>query len=177
MNIENLLNPRTLAWTGGALLVAGIAFLVSIGIRDGWITPTMQVGAATLICVALGVAGFWLKERRSQGAAAMSMVATGIAGMFATITVASQVYDFLDPLGLALLAAGAVGLIGTAVALRWNSEPLAGLALLGALASPILIWNHLSSHRLDCLRITVDIAGDPLALWQRTFPGSDGGSD
>ncbi len=139
MNIENLLNPRTLAWTGGALLVAGIAFLVSIGIRDGWITPTMQVGAATLICVALGVAGFWLKERRSQGAAAMSMVATGIAGMFATITVASQVYDFLDPLGLALLAAGAVGLIGTAVALRWNSEPLAGLALLGALASPILV--------------------------------------
>lgn len=101
LTIEDLLNPRTLAWTGGALLVAGIVFLVSIGIRDGWITPTMQVLAAVFACLGLCADGFWLYEKRAQGVAAMAMFATGIAGLFATLVISTQTYDFIDPVGRA----------------------------------------------------------------------------
>jgi hypothetical protein len=139
VTIEDLLSPRVLAWAGGVVLVAGIAFFVSIGIRDGWITPEMQILGALLICFVLTFGGFHLYEKKDQGVAALATFASGIAGFFATLVVMTQTYDFVDPLWLGLIFAGMVAAGGAWAALRWDSEPMAALALLGALFSPVLI--------------------------------------
>lgn len=137
--IEDLFSPRILAWTGGAVLVAGIAFLVSIGIQDGWITPAMQIFGALVACFVLIFAGFVLYEKEDQGTAAMATFSSGIAGLFATLVVMTQTYDYVDPLWLGPAFAGLIAAGGTAVAWRWDSEQMAALALLGALFSPVLI--------------------------------------
>lgn len=139
VTIEDLLSPRRLAWLGGAVLVAGIAFLVSIGIQDGWITPTMQLIAALAVCTGLSWGGHWLYEQRDQGTVAMAMFGAGIAGYYATLLIATQTYDFIDPLWIGLMFAATVAAAGTAVALTWDSEGMAALALLGAVSAPLLL--------------------------------------
>jgi uncharacterized membrane protein len=137
--LEDLLTPARLAWAGGVILVVGICFLVSYGIRQGWITPEMRIALAAIVSVALGVGGFRIREAGDDGPVPLAMVAVSIAGLFATITAADSLYGMFGSTGLALGFAAAVTAAGAAVAVRWNSELLGGLAFVGVLLSPALI--------------------------------------
>ena len=135
--LEDLLGGRVLAWLGGAAVVLGLAFLFALAISRGWIDETARTllgGAASAGLLALGV---WLHERKARTDAALAATAAGIAGLFATLTVAGQVYDLL-PLALTLAGALGVGAAGTWLALRWDSRGIAALGLVGALLAPVL---------------------------------------
>ena len=135
--LEDLLGGRVLAWVGGAAVVLGLAFLFALAISRGWIDETARAllgGAASAGLLALGV---WLHERKARTDAALAATAAGIAGLFATLTVAGQVYDLL-PLATTLAGAIGVGAAGTCLALRWDSRGIAALGLVGALMAPVL---------------------------------------
>lgn len=61
-----------------------------------------------------------------------------MAGLFLSLTAATSLYG-LVPVRFALAGAFAAGALGVVLALRWGSRTIAGLGILGALASPARI--------------------------------------
>ncbi len=159
------LTGRVMAWVGGLAVVLGIVFLLAIGVSNGWIgegTRTVLAGLGSAVLLAIGAA---LRERKAHTDAAFAASAAGIAGLFVTITVASRVYELAPSLaGLAL--AIAVGGIATALALRWRSQGLAALGILGAIAAPLLADAPLDGGTIAILFVAVAAAAGVL-LWQR----------
>ena len=136
-SFEDLLGGRILAWVGGLAVLIGIAFLFAVAVSSGWIgegARTLIAGAGSATLLGLGV---WLHEQRGRTDAALACVATGVAALFVTITVGSQTYDVL-PAPVALALALGVGSVATGLAVRWEAQGIAGLGIVGALASPLL---------------------------------------
>ena len=138
-SLEDLLSPERLAWAGGAMLVAGIAFLVSWGIHQGWITPTMRIAGAAVACVLLAGGALILRRRGDEGAVPHAMAAVSIAGLFATLTAASVRYDMFDSTAIELALATLIAGGGVYLSLVWNSQPLSGLAFAGAMLATQLV--------------------------------------
>lgn len=138
-SLEDLLSPERLAWAGGAMLVAGIAFLVSWGIHKGWITPTMRIAGAAVACLMLAGGALILRRRGDVGAVPHAMAAVSVAGLFATLTAACVRYDMIDSTAIALALAALIAGGGVFLALEWNSQVLGGLAFAGAMLAPALV--------------------------------------
>ena len=136
-SLEDLLGGRVLAWVGGLAVLIGVAFLFAVAVSSGWIgegarTLIAGAGAASLLML-----GIWLHERHGHMDAALAAVATGISALFVTLTVGAQVYEVL-PASAGLLLALAVGALATCVAVRWESQGIGALGILGGLVSPVL---------------------------------------
>src|SRR5262249_38819818 len=113
----------------------GIVFLFALAVQRGWIGQEVRVifaGAVSLLL--LGVAGM-LHRRYGRLHAALAAAGAGIAGAYATLLAASALYDLI-PDWTALLLAAAVASIGVFLALRWSSQLVAGIGLLGAILVP-----------------------------------------
>ena len=66
------------------------------------------------------------------------MVGAATAGLFATIVVGSHVYGVISPLA-GVSASLLVGALATALAIRWAGHAIAGVGLIGALLSPLVL--------------------------------------
>ena len=138
---------RALAWTGGAVTLLGIVFFFVLAVERGWIGETARVllgVAASATCIAAGV---WLRRRFGDTYASLSAAGAGIAGLYATLLAATALYD-LVPRPAALVAAAAIAGAGATLAIRWRSQTLASLGLLGANLVPLPIAiqdDHLST--------------------------------
>jgi uncharacterized membrane protein len=138
VDLSVLLGARALAWTGGAVMLLGIVFFFVLAVDRGWIGPTARVSlGAAASALAVG-AGIWLRRRFGDTYASLSAAGVGIAGFYATLLAAAALYD-LVPSALALVAAAAIAATGAALALRWSSQTLATLGLLGAMLVPVPI--------------------------------------
>jgi uncharacterized membrane protein len=137
VDFEDLLGGRVLAWLGGVAVAIGLAFLMALAISSGWIgegARTVIGGGAAAALIAVGI---WLHERRGRTDAALAALSAGIASMFAVAAVATTVYGLVpDPVGL-LIATG-TGALATWLAVRWESQGIAALGLLGAMLAPAL---------------------------------------
>lgn len=142
-----LFGARALAWTGGAVTLLGIVFFFVLAVERGWIGEAARVllgAAASALCIGAGV---WLRRRFGDTYASLSAAGAGIAGLYATLLAATALYD-LVPRPVALVAAAAIAGVGTALAIRWRSQTLASLGLLGANLVPLPIAiqdDHLSA--------------------------------
>lgn len=136
VSLEDLLSPERLAWAGGAMLVAGIAFLVSWGIHKGWITPTMRIAGAAVGCVGLAIGAVFMRRRGDKGVVPHALAAVSIAGLYATLVAATLRYDMVGPPAVQLALAAVIAAAGVMLAFIWDSEMLGGLALCGALLTP-----------------------------------------
>jgi uncharacterized membrane protein len=87
------------------------------------------------LLVALGA---WLYERRGQTQAALATVAAGLAALYASTAAATVHYHLLSPV-VGLVIAGAVGAIALVTAVRWNSQEIAGIGIVGALLAPVFV--------------------------------------
>jgi hypothetical protein len=129
--------PRGFAIVGGAVLALGIGFFFVLAANRGWIDERARIAlGAAASALALG-AGVVLRARYGQYWAALGAVGAGIAGAYATLAAATARYD-LVPDGLGLPIAGAIAAVGTAIAIRWHSQVIAGIGLLGAALAPAL---------------------------------------
>lgn len=159
------LTGRVMAWVGGIAVVLGIVFLLAIGVSNGWIGEGARTALAGLGSACLLAIGIWLRERQAHTDAAFAASAAGIAGLFVTVTVAARVYELVPSLaGMAL--AIVIGGIATALALRWRSQGLAALGILGAIAAPLLADAPFDGGTTAILFIAVSAAAGVL-LWQR----------
>jgi uncharacterized membrane protein len=117
------------------VLALGIGFFFVLATNRGWIGPEARVAlGASASALAFG-AGLLLRARFGQYWSALAAVGAGIAGAYATLAASAALYDFV-PDWLALPLAAVIAGTGTAVALWWDSQLIAGLGLLGAALAP-----------------------------------------
>jgi uncharacterized membrane protein len=165
LDLEELLGGRLLAWVGGLAVLLGIVFFVAMAVRRGWIDEETRVLLAFLGSGALVGLGLYLFTRQGQTHASLAAVASGLAGLYASDVAATRLYDLVSP-AVGLACAGLVGVLGTAIAIRWQTELVGALGILGALASPILVRAETSNATLAFMAIAL-VAAVGVLLWQR----------
>jgi uncharacterized membrane protein len=164
-SLEEILGGRVLAWVGGVAILLGIVFLLGIAIDRGWIDEPTRTVLGLLGSTSLLLAGVWLYERKGRTEAALAAVASGISGLYTTVLVGTQIYDLI-PAEVGLACAGLVGIVGVALAVRWESMLVAAIGILGALLAPVLVGSGTSGLSLAFMAIALAAAVGVL-LWQR----------
>ncbi|HEV2902979.1 MAG TPA: DUF2339 domain-containing protein [Gaiellaceae bacterium] len=165
IDLEELLGGRLLAWVGGLAILVGIVFFVAMAVRRGWIGEEMRVVLAFLGSGALVGVGLYLFIHQGRTQASLAAVASGLAGLYASDVAATRLYDLVSPV-VGLACAGLIGALGTAIAIRWRTELVGAIGILGALASPILVQAETSGATLAFMAIAL-VAAVGVLLWQR----------
>ena len=164
-SFEDLLGGRILAWLGGLAIVVGVVFFLVIAVDRGWIGVEARVALAFAGSTILLAAGLFLYERRGQTEAAVAAVASALAALYASLTYATAVQEVIGQ-EVGLFVAGVVGGAGAAIAVRWRSQFVAALALLGALAAPVLVGGETTGLSLAFMIVAL-VATVGALLWQR----------
>lgn len=142
---EERLGTRWVVWIGGLALALGGFFMVRYSIEAGLVGPGVRVFLGGLFAAALLGAGEWSRRKESiSNIQALPianipaiLTAAGTAVAFATIYAAYALYGFLVP-ATAFVLLGFVAL-GTLAAALLHGPALAGLGVVGAFATPILV--------------------------------------
>jgi uncharacterized membrane protein len=133
----DLTGPRGFAIAGGVVMALGIGFFFVLAANRGWIGPEARVALGGAAAAVVFAGGILLKARYGQYWSALAAVGAGIAGAYATLAAAAARFD-LVPDWLALPLAGAIAGVATFVAIRWRSQLIAAIGLLGAALAPAL---------------------------------------
>ena len=145
MGLEERFGTQWVVWIGGLALALGGFFLVRYSIEQGLIGPGVRVTLGALLAIALVAAGEW--ARRNERASGISglpsahipsiLTAVGTTIAYADVYAAYALYGFLAP-AAAFLLLGVVALATLAAALL-HGPALAGLGLVGAYVTPLLV--------------------------------------
>ncbi|QOZ30047.1 DUF2339 domain-containing protein [Bradyrhizobium sp. CCBAU 51753] len=142
---EETLGTRWVVWIGGLTLALGGFFMVRYSIEAGLLGPGVRTMLGSLFALALLAAGEWTRRKENISNIApvpianipAILTAAGTAVAFATVYAAYALYDFLAP-ATAFILLGMVAL-GTLAAALLHGPALAGLGIVGAFATPILV--------------------------------------
>jgi hypothetical protein len=118
-------------------MALGIGLFFVLAANRGWIDERARVALGATASILVFGAGLLLRARYGQYWSALAAVGAGIAGAYATLAAATARYD-LVPDALALPLAGVIAATGTVVAVRWSSQVVAVIGLLGAALAPAL---------------------------------------
>src|SRR6266516_447020 len=165
LDLEELLGGRVLAWVGGAAVVLGVVFFLALAIHRGWIDEPTRVALAFAGSTALFGVGLWLYERQGRTQAALATMAAAIAALYASDTAATALYHLVSP-AVGLAVGGVIGLVATLVAVRWESQVVAGIGVVGALLAPVLVDAGTTNASLAFMAIALGSAVGIL-LWRR----------
>ncbi|MBR0838729.1 DUF2339 domain-containing protein [Bradyrhizobium liaoningense] len=142
---EERLGTRWVVWIGGLALALGGFFMVRYSIEAGLVGPGVRVFLGGLFALALLGAGEWTRRKESiSNIQALPianipaiLTAAGTAVAFATIYAAYALYGFLVP-ATAFVLLGIVAM-GTLAAALLHGPALAGLGVVGAFITPVLV--------------------------------------
>ena len=145
MSFEERLGTQWAVWVGGIALALGGIFLVRYSIEQGLLGPGVRVTLGALLAIALVVAGEWARRtERLSGISGLPtahipgvLTAAGTTVAYADVYAAYALYEFLSP-GVAFILLGLVALATLAAALL-HGPALAGLGLVGAYVTPLLV--------------------------------------
>jgi uncharacterized membrane protein len=145
MSFEERFGTQWVVWVGGLALALGGFFLVRYSIEQGLVGPGVRVTLGALLALALIAAGEWARRNeRLTGIAGLPaasipgvLTAVGTTVAYADVFAAHALYDFLGP-AAAFLLLGVVALATLAAALL-HGPALAGLGLVGAYVTPLLV--------------------------------------
>jgi uncharacterized membrane protein len=157
---EERIGTRWVVWLGGLTLALGGFFMVRYSIDAGLLGPGVRVLLGGAFALALLVAGEWM--RRSEATSSIDVLpianipailtAAGTAVAFGTAYAAYALYDFLAPAS-AFILLGLVAL-GTLAAALLHGPVLAGLGIVAAFGTPLLV----SSEKPDFWALYVYLA-------------------
>jgi uncharacterized membrane protein len=144
-DIETALGTRWAVWVGGLALALGGLFLVRYTIESGIFGPGVRLAMAAILGLLLVGGGEFIRRTGFkvpvEGAAGAYipaiLTAAGAFTLFGTVYAAHGVYGFVGPT-VAFVLLGLIGVATIAAALV-HGQALAGIGLLGALATPLLI--------------------------------------
>jgi uncharacterized membrane protein len=145
MGFEERLGTQWTVWVGGVALALGGFFLVRYSIEQGWFGPGMRVFLGALLALALIAAGEWARRKENlSGIGGLPaahipsiLTAAGTAIAYADVWAAFELYKFIAP-GTAFILLGMVALATLAAALV-HGPALAGLGLIGAYVTPLIV--------------------------------------
>src|SRR5262249_1918907 len=142
---EERFGTQWVVWVGGLALALGAIFLVRYAIEQDLVGPGVRIFLGTLLAATLVGAGEW--TRRNEVRSGLGeiqaayipgiLTAAGTTAAYATAYSAYALYDFLSP-GSAFVLLGMVALATLAAALL-HGPGLAGLGLVGAYVTPLLV--------------------------------------
>jgi uncharacterized membrane protein len=138
LDLEELLGGRVLGWVGGIAIVIAAVFFVVMAVRNGWIGVDARMELAFAASAALVAFGVWLYDRRGQTQAALATVAAGLAALYASDAATTLHYHLLSS-SPGLVIAGAVGALALATAVRWSSQEIGGIGIVGSLLAPLFV--------------------------------------
>lgn len=158
--LEERLGTRWVVWVGGLTLALGGVFLVKYSIEAGLLGPKVRVLLGGLFALALLAVGEVARRKESLSSIAALpianipaiLTAAGTAVAFATVYASYALYGFLAP-PVAFVLLGAVAL-GTLAAALLHGPALAGLGVVGAFLTPVLV----SSDKPDYWALYIYIA-------------------
>ncbi|MER8731585.1 DUF2339 domain-containing protein [Mesorhizobium sp. M1227] len=144
-DVETALGTRWAVWVGGIALALGGLFLIRYTIEAGIFGPRVRLVMAAALGLVLVAGGEFIRRTGFrvpvQGAAGAYipaiLTAAGAFILFGTVYAAYSIYGFIGPtLAFALL--GAIG-VATIAASLVHGQALAGVGLLGAMVTPLLV--------------------------------------
>jgi uncharacterized membrane protein len=165
LDLEELLGGRVLAWVGGIAVLLAVVFFLVMAVHNGWIDEPTRAVLAFFGSTALLVAGVWLYERKGRTQAALATVGAALAALYASDTTVTAVYHLVSP-AVGLCLAGLVGIAATAIAVRWSSQVVAGIGIVGALLGPVLVGAGTGTASLAFMTIAL-VAAVAVLLWRR----------
>jgi uncharacterized membrane protein len=144
-SLEERFGTQWAVWAGGIALALGGFFLVRYSIEQGWFGPAQRVLLAGLVALALIGAGEWTRRREIKtGIVGLAkahipsvLTAAGTAIAYADVYAAYALYGFIGP-AVAFVLLAIVALLTLAAALL-HGPALAGLGLIGAFATPLMV--------------------------------------
>ncbi|MCO5159782.1 MAG: DUF2339 domain-containing protein [Mesorhizobium sp.] len=150
-DIETALGTRWAVWVGGLALAFGAVFLIRYSIEAGIFGPRVRLAMAALLGLVLVGAGEFVRRTGFrvpvQGASGAYvpgiLTAAGAFALFGTVYAAHGIYGFIGP-AAAFILLGAIG-VGTIAAALVHGQALAGVGLLGSLATPMLVASQAPS--------------------------------
>jgi uncharacterized membrane protein len=163
-DLEELLGGRVLGLVGGVAVVIAAVFFVVMAVRNGWIGEAARMELAFAASAALVGLGIWLYERRGQTQAALATVAAGLAALYISDAATTLRYHLVSP-SVGLVIAGAVGALALGLALRWNSQEIAGIGIVGSLLAPIFVDAGTSTSSLVFMTIAL-LAAIGVVVWR-----------
>ncbi len=158
--LEETVGTRWVVWIGGLTLALGGFFMVRYSIDAGLLGPGVRTILGGLFALALLAAGEWTRRKESISTIEALpianipaiLTAAGTAVAFATVYAAYALYGFLVP-ATAFILLGLVAL-GTLAAALLHGPALAGLGIVGAFVTPLLV----SSDKPDFWALYVYLA-------------------
>ena len=137
VSVESLIGAHWLNRVGIAALLVGAAFFLKYAFENEWIGPAARVGIGIACGVGLLV---WsdIFHRRGHRLFAHSLEVVAVGILYLSIWAASQTYALISN-GVAFGAMTIVSIALVALAIRHQSEFLAGLALTGGFLTPVLL--------------------------------------
>ena len=158
--LEERLGTRWVVWVGGLTLALGGFFMVRYSIEAGLLGPEVRTALGGLFALALLAVGEWTRRKESISTIAALpianipaiLTAAGTAVAFATVYAAYALYGFLVPAS-AFILLGIVAM-GTLAAALLHGPALAGLGIVGAFVTPILV----SSGKADYWSLYIYLA-------------------
>src|SRR5436190_358612 len=144
-DFERRFGTQWVVWVGGIALALGGIFLVRYSIEAGLFGPGLRIIFGAVLALALIALGELARRREiSTGITQIKtahipsiLTAAGTTVAYADVYAAYALYDFLSP-ALAFILLGIVALATLAAALI-HGPGLAGLGLIGAYVTPMLV--------------------------------------
>ena len=139
VSVSTWLAENGLAWIGGGALMLGGLLLVVYAAQRGVFTPPFRIAAAIVVGLLMIGASEWIRRRPDTPGARHLLAASltagaGAATLYAAVWAGFALYHLIPfEVAAALVAATSFGLLALSLL---HGQPLAVLALLGALAAP-----------------------------------------
>ena len=161
IGFEERFGTRWVVWVGGVALALGGIFLVRYSIQQGLIGPGVRIFLGALLALVLVAAGEWTRRKENlSGLAGVpsahipgTLTAAGTVTAYATVYAAYALYEFIGP-APAFVLLGIVALATLAAALL-HGPALAGLGVVGAYVTPVLVASDKPDYWALYLYITV----------------------
>lgn len=146
------LGPQAFAWAGGIAMLLGIVFFFVLAVRRGWVDEELRVLLG--LGVSLGLMGVALRLHATlaDSPAPVACAAVAIGGLFTTLVAATRIYGFV-PVPAGIILAQAIGALAVVCAIRWKTEIVAGLGLVGAMSAAPLVGAAANSPGLALVAI------------------------
>src|SRR5712664_3892846 len=136
-NLEKKIGQYWLNRIGIVAILVGVSYFIKLAFDNNWIGPGGRIAIGLLAGIALLI---WSERFRSRGykAFSYSLKAVGIGTLYLSLWGAFQVYH-LVPSAAAFVAMVIVTASTIALSLSQDAELLAGFALIGGFATPVLL--------------------------------------
>jgi uncharacterized membrane protein len=145
ISLEERFGTQWVVWVGGVAIALSGFFMVRYSIEQGYFGPGMRVFLGALLALALIAAGEWTRRKENlTGIAGIAkanipsiLTAAGTTIAYADVWAAYGLYDFIGA-ATAFVLLGLVALATLAAALL-HGPALAGLGLVGAYVTPLIV--------------------------------------